>query len=167
MIEDKYDSALDYFTVGSSKILDSIQQNMPPAVCGLFINNDKKILVVERNDGSYGLPGGKAEYGEKFIDALYRELEEEIGIKDDFSRLRVDDVPIIDAIDDDGFRVLTYKLWFIFRDYETIKLYEKFKYIDAYINEEGKRVKLMSIKEFMNQTTFPNYMWKLIEKVIL
>lgn len=51
--------------------------------CGVIIENDKgEILLQKRRDnGSWGLPGGSMELGEKFIDAAKREVYEEVGIE--------------------------------------------------------------------------------------
>jgi 8-oxo-dGTP diphosphatase len=51
---------------------------------GLIVKNNKLLLGVRKNcygAGSYGLPGGHLEYGEKLIDATKREMLEECGIK--------------------------------------------------------------------------------------
>lgn len=54
--------------------------------CNIFVVQESKLLFGRRKNtygkGSWGLPGGHLEYGEKLIDAAKRELEEETGIKD-------------------------------------------------------------------------------------
>ncbi len=53
--------------------------------CEIFVIKEGKLLFgIRKNiygDGSWGLPGGHLEYGEKLVDAAKRELEEETGIK--------------------------------------------------------------------------------------
>jgi 8-oxo-dGTP pyrophosphatase MutT (NUDIX family) len=39
-----------------------------------------KVLVTQLHDGRYGLPGGHLEYDETPLEALSRELHEELGI---------------------------------------------------------------------------------------
>jgi len=51
---------------------------------GLIIKNNQIILGLRKGcygEGSYGLPGGHLKIGEKIIDAVKRELKEEVGIK--------------------------------------------------------------------------------------
>ncbi len=54
-------------------------------VCGIIYNKGK-IFIARRNlekslGGYWEFPGGKVEIGEKFENALIRELEEELGMK--------------------------------------------------------------------------------------
>lgn len=51
---------------------------------GLIIRDNKLLLGKRKNiagDGTYGLPGGHLELGEKLDEALIRELKEEAGIE--------------------------------------------------------------------------------------
>ena len=50
------------------------------AVCCIFAQ-DYRVLGVKRNSGFWGLPGGKLEENETILQAGYRELDEETGIK--------------------------------------------------------------------------------------
>ncbi len=52
-------------------------------VVGIFINDEKKVLVFERSDmkGAWQFPQGGVEDGESTRDALQREMLEETGIK--------------------------------------------------------------------------------------
>ena len=53
---------------------------MPAAGCGIIKNN--KILLQKRSDnGMWALHGGALELGETFLEALKREVEEELNIK--------------------------------------------------------------------------------------
>jgi 8-oxo-dGTP diphosphatase len=50
----------------------------------IIIKNGKLLLGKRKNvygDGSWGLPGGHLEYGEKLVEAAKRELKEEIGVE--------------------------------------------------------------------------------------
>lgn len=54
--------------------------------CEILVIKDGKVLLGKRKntygEGSWGLPGGHLEYGEKLVEAAKRELEEETGIND-------------------------------------------------------------------------------------
>lgn len=53
---------------------------MPVSACGILQNN--KILLQKRTDnGKWAIHGGSLELGETFIEALERELKEELNIK--------------------------------------------------------------------------------------
>jgi len=67
-------------------IEEAIRQGIERFVVGAIIEIDKKILLLKRPEddfmgGIYELPSGKVEEGEDIITALYREVEEETGIK--------------------------------------------------------------------------------------
>jgi len=50
---------------------------------GLIIRDNKLLMGKRKNchgEGTYGIPGGHLEYGEKIVDAVKRELKEECGI---------------------------------------------------------------------------------------
>lgn len=59
--------------------------NMPiilNASAGIIVNKQEKILLQKRTDtANWSLPGGYLEYGESYLDALYREVEEDCGFK--------------------------------------------------------------------------------------
>ncbi len=50
------------------------------SVKAIILNDDKILLVKEWDDEWWSFPGGGIEYGESIQDALYREVEEELGI---------------------------------------------------------------------------------------
>ena len=50
------------------------------AVKAVIINDHKLLLVKELDDDWWSLPGGGIDYGETVIEALKRELHEEIGV---------------------------------------------------------------------------------------
>ncbi len=60
--------------------------NKPEVGCGAAIlNSDGKLLLIQRlrepEAGSWGLPGGKIDFGEPAKIAVIREIEEELGIQ--------------------------------------------------------------------------------------
>lgn len=50
-------------------------------VAGIFVNDSKILLQKCEKDNYYSLIGGRIKYGETTIEALIREIQEEIGIK--------------------------------------------------------------------------------------
>ena len=54
-------------------------------VGALILNDKNEVLLIKRNEKSrritWALPGGKVEAGEKFVNALRREVTEELGVK--------------------------------------------------------------------------------------
>lgn len=54
-----------------------------PAVAALFTGPSGRVLLVRTTKwrGLWGVPGGKVEYGERLLDALRREMEEEVGLE--------------------------------------------------------------------------------------
>ncbi len=66
----------------------------PIGVCAVLRNQQGKIIVGRRKNsykaGSYGMPGGRVEYGESLTAAIAREVLEETGLHDfDFSYVGV------------------------------------------------------------------------------
>ncbi len=64
--------------------------SVPQAVCIAIIHSDgKQILSVSRkhNCHDWGLPGGKVEQGESLLEAISREVEEEVGLQLNISNL--------------------------------------------------------------------------------
>jgi ADP-ribose pyrophosphatase YjhB (NUDIX family) len=56
------------------------------ASCVVIINNDKKVLLIKKNN-RYDIPGGKLKYNETYEKAAVREIKEETGL--DISRLKL------------------------------------------------------------------------------
>ena len=58
---------------------------VPRVGCGAAIVRDGQLLLVKRltppEAGSWSLPGGKVEFGERLADAVVREIREEIGVE--------------------------------------------------------------------------------------
>lgn len=50
------------------------------SVKALVYSADRKLLLIKDEKGEWDLPGGRINYGEKFIDALQRECKEELGV---------------------------------------------------------------------------------------
>jgi 8-oxo-dGTP pyrophosphatase MutT (NUDIX family) len=51
----------------------------------IFDEQGKVLVVREKNNPNWNLPGGGMDYGENEYDALKRELYEEVGFNDDFT----------------------------------------------------------------------------------
>lgn len=62
----------------------------PEAVVGVLIRDNRTLLISRKKDGEgfVGLPGGKVERGETLVQALARELREELGIEIDSETVR-------------------------------------------------------------------------------
>ena len=48
----------------------------------IFLVRDKKLLILQHASGKWLLPGGRLNTGEKWIDGLLREIQEETSIRD-------------------------------------------------------------------------------------
>lgn len=59
--------------------VDAIQYR--PAVYGLFVEDGKLLVYRSPNSGTLMLPGGQVEQGERVIEALHREVLEEVGME--------------------------------------------------------------------------------------
>jgi 8-oxo-dGTP pyrophosphatase MutT (NUDIX family) len=77
--------------------------------CLIYDSSKKMFLLQQRSKNStyplkWGLWGGKLEDGENYIDALYREIREELGI----DQIKIDDIKPLDVfVSEDGTFVYT------------------------------------------------------------
>jgi ADP-ribose pyrophosphatase YjhB (NUDIX family) len=51
------------------------------AAAGVVLNEQRQILLQERADGGWCLPGGYLEFGETYAEAIIREMREDSGLK--------------------------------------------------------------------------------------
>ena len=65
---------------GEIKLLPKERLSFRPAVYGMIQDAGRLLLVKNRNNGNYTLPGGGIEIGECMVDALKREVREETGL---------------------------------------------------------------------------------------
>jgi 8-oxo-dGTP diphosphatase len=63
--------------------------SIPHTVTAIILNGENQVLAVSRKDDhtDFGLPGGKVESGESFINAINREVKEETGLDIDISTM--------------------------------------------------------------------------------
>jgi 8-oxo-dGTP diphosphatase len=73
--------------------------NMIKIGCEAFIKKENSILLGLRKncfgEGTWGLPGGHLEFQEKLVEAVRRELEEEVGVS-----FQLEDFNLITILDD-------------------------------------------------------------------
>ncbi len=60
--------------------LNAITSSLFRVSAKLLIVKDRRLLVVEESEGWFGLPGGGIDHGELVIEALAREISEEIDL---------------------------------------------------------------------------------------
>jgi 8-oxo-dGTP diphosphatase len=83
--------------------LEAIDSALYRVAVKAIIQKADKFLVVHEIDGeSWDMPGGGLDYGEPILDALARELEEEIGVKINPSAIQGDIVFISNGTIVDG-----------------------------------------------------------------
>lgn len=74
-----YASAVNWYT-----LLMSFNYSQPYIVISAFIVRDNKLLLIQENHhpdkGKWNIPGGKLDFGENPIDAVKREVFEEVGL---------------------------------------------------------------------------------------
>lgn len=94
--------------------------------CEAFIRKDSSILLGLRKncfgEGTWGLPGGHLEFQEKIIEAVHRELIEEIGV--DFPINDIFLTTIVDDIDKNSDRHYIHCSFEVKYDGQEIKLME-------------------------------------------
>ncbi len=83
---------------------------------GVILDSDGKVLLSRRHDtahqgGLWEFPGGKVEQGESLAQALYRELEEELGILIDQGSME----PLIQVRHDYGDKRVFLDTWVVRR----------------------------------------------------
>jgi 8-oxo-dGTP pyrophosphatase MutT (NUDIX family) len=66
---------------GGTIVLPKERLRLRPAVYGLVLHEGKVLLVRVRSDGTFYLPGGGLEVGERLAEGLRREVREETGIE--------------------------------------------------------------------------------------
>ena len=81
---------------------------------GVILNKDGAILLSKRHEeahqgGLWEFPGGKVEHGESLPDAMYRELEEELGILIEREMLE----PLIEVRHDYGDKQVFLDTWLV------------------------------------------------------
>jgi 8-oxo-dGTP diphosphatase len=99
-------------------------KQFPKVGVGIMLLRNNKVLLGKRHsdpakadselhgEGTWTMPGGKLEFGEKLVDAAYRETLEETGIKIDKEKLKI--ISITDDIIPDAHFVT---IGFLCRDY--------------------------------------------------
>lgn len=69
------------FSGGTADFPISKIEKFRPSVYAIVIQNNRILLMHNKNSLKLSLPGGGIELGERIQDALHRELEEETGLK--------------------------------------------------------------------------------------
>lgn len=121
-------------------------QQVKRAVCALIRFGDDQILAVTRRDSDLvGFPGGKVDPGESDVDAVIREVYEEVGISLDPQHL----VPIYGAIifGQDGKHYFTTTFLYM-GDYNTADIEEK---------EQGIIPVAVSMLDMVTKSAFNDY----------
>ncbi|MEN2997539.1 MAG: NUDIX hydrolase [Brevinematia bacterium] len=93
-------------------------------VQGVMFNRDGKLLLVKHRKGGkeyYVLPGGGVEYGESLVNALARELKEELNIRKIFSAKFLG---INEFIDGESNRHIIDLYYYVIADLEEIRIVE-------------------------------------------
>lgn len=71
-------------TLAKTSAKVSAKKQFPLSTVGALVTNDRgQILIVKTTKwrGTWGVPGGKVEWGESLVDALIREFQEEVGLE--------------------------------------------------------------------------------------
>lgn len=56
-------------------------RNFHVGIKGLVFNDQSQLMLIEEEDGRWDLPGGRIEQGEQILQALAREVQEEMGVE--------------------------------------------------------------------------------------
>jgi len=72
---------------GETKHVPKEKLSFRPAAYGVIVDRGQLLLVTNRNNGKFSLPGGGVEIGERLTDAVMREVREETGIEVDVGQL--------------------------------------------------------------------------------
>lgn len=104
------------------------------SVKAIITDDNGKLLLVHEKDGSWGLPGGRLEYGETPMEGLHRELNEELGISD----ATIDRLPvgvITGPIGENGYALLLcYQVMIVEQPQVTTEVHE-YRYVDRLMFE--------------------------------
>lgn len=71
-------------TLAKTQVNPSGQRQFPLSTVGALVANDRgQVLIVKTTKwrGTWGVPGGKVEWGETLEEALIREFQEEVGLE--------------------------------------------------------------------------------------
>jgi nucleoside triphosphatase len=71
-------------TLAKTSTNPSGQRQFPLSTVGALVVNDRgQVLIVKTTKwrGTWGVPGGKVEWGESLVSALIREFQEEVGLE--------------------------------------------------------------------------------------